>query len=406
MPQFAYVARSLDGTTTKGSISAASRHEAVHELRQQSLFPITLKNTEAGAFPWARFSLQSRVSPEALGSHLAQLADLLENGVSLLESLDVIAKESTHQQLARTFTEVRGFVAEGISLEDSFARYPLLFPEISVSIVRAGSEGGFMEDALRRVAEYLERQAELRGRITAAMAYPLFLCFAGVTVTIFLMLFIVPRFQKLFDRLIESGAGLPAITQILLSVRLILLNYGWLIGLVLLGFAILVRQGLSTEWGRQIADRWLLRIPQLGDLIRQNAVSRFCRILGTLLTNGVPLLRALEISGKSIGNTLLEKAIVISAQNVSAGETLSRPLAESGLIPAATMAMIRIAEESNSLDRVLIKIANTIDKKIQRRLDILVRLIEPVMLLVIAGAVLFILLGLLLPVYDMSNSIK
>jgi general secretion pathway protein F/type IV pilus assembly protein PilC len=144
----------------------------------------------------------------------------------------------------------------------------------------------------------------------------------------------------------------------------------------------------------------------LGDLVRQTAVSRFCRILGTLLSNGVPLLRSLEISSKSIGNSLLEKAVVESARNVSSGETLSKPLSSSGLIPPTTMAMIRIAEESNTLDRVLLKIADVNDKKIQRRLDILVRMIEPVMLLLIAAAVLFILLGLLLPVYDMSNAIK
>lgn len=406
MPEFAYVARSLDGKTARGSISAASRHEAIHELRQQSLFPITLRDAGARTVPWADWLPAQRVSPEALGGHLAQLADLLQNGVSLMEALDVISKESSLPRLSTTFGEIRNSVSEGVSLEDSMARYPQLFPDICVSIVRAGSEGGFMEDALRRIAEYMERQAELRGRIASAMAYPAFLLLAGIAVTIFLMLFIVPRFQKLFDRLVESGAGLPAVTEILLGMRTILLNHGWLIALAIAGSALLARKALLTRRGRQLADKWILRAPLLGDLVRQSAVSRFCRILGTLLTNGVPLLRALEISSKSIGNQLLEKAIVDSARNVSAGETLSSPLSSSGLIPPATMAMIRIAEESNTLDRVLLKIADSIDKKIQRRLDILVRMIEPVMLLLIAGAVLFILLGLLLPVYDMSNAIK
>lgn len=406
MPQFAYVARSLDGKTTQGSISAATRHEAISELRQRSLFPITLKSADSKTLPLFELFQRQSVSAEVLANHLTQLADLLENGVSLLESLDVIAKESTHVKLSKTFGEIRGLVAEGISLEDSMAKYPRLFPQIAVSIVRAGAEGGFLEGALRKIAEYSERQAELRGRISSAMAYPIFLIVAGVVVTVFLMLFIVPRFQTLFDRLVESGAGLPLITQILLTIRLILLNQGWLILLGLAGAAIVIRKILLSNWGTLFADRWILKVPQLGDIIRQSAVSRFSRILGTLLSNGVPLLRSLEISSKSIGNKMLEQAIIQAAQNVSAGETLSKPLSESGLIPSATMAMIRIAEESNSLDRVLLKIADGIDKKIERRLDILVRLIEPVMLLIIASAVLFILLGLLLPVYDMSNSIK
>ncbi len=406
MPQFAYVARSLDGKTTQGSISASTRHEAISELRQRSLFPITLKSADGTPNVFLEIFQRKSVNADVLASHLTQLADLLENGVSLLESLDVIAKESTHPLLGKTFGEVRNMVAEGTTLEDSLAKYPQLFPQVSVSVVRAGAEGGFMEAALRKVSDYLERQAELRGRISSALAYPAFLIVAGVIVTIFLMLFIVPRFQTLFDRLIESGAGLPMITQILLTIRLILMNQGWLILLGLVGVGILIRKALTSNWGRQWADRWILKVPMLGDIVRQSSVSRFCRILGTLLTNGVPLLRSLEISGKSIGNKLLEQAVASAAQNVSSGETLSKPLAESGLIPAATMAMIRIAEESNSLDRVLLKIADGIDKKIERRLDILVRMIEPVMLLLIAAAVLFILLGLLLPVYDMSNSIK
>lgn len=406
MPQFAYTARALDGTTTQGSIDAPSRREAIHELRQRSLFPLMLRDKQQRSLPLLELVRPAGVSAEVLATHLSQLADLLENGVALLEALDVLAKESTHPRLGKVFGEVRAAVAEGVPLEDSLARHPRVFPDVSVSIIRAGAEGGFLEGALRRVAEYLERQAELKSRIASAMAYPLFLILAGIGVTVFLMLFIVPRFQQLFDRLVESGVGLPAMTQILLTTRLILLQQGWLILLSLLGLAWAVRQALRTTWGRQWADRWILRVPQLGDIVRQSAVSRFCRILGTLLTNGVPLLRSLEISAQSIGNQLLEQAIVASAQNVSAGETLSKPLASSGLIPAATMAMIRIAEESNTLDRVLLKIADVSDKKIQRRLDILVRMIEPVMLLIIAAAVLFILLGLLLPVYDMSNSIK
>ena len=405
MPQFAYKARALDGTTTQGSIPAPSRREAINELRQRSLFPITLKDTQGPTVPLLELIKPQGVSAEVLATNLNQMADLLENGVALLETLDVLAKESTHPRLGNIFGEVRGAVAEGIALEEALSKYPQVFPDVAVSIIRAGAEGGFLEGALRRVAEYLERQAELKSRITSAMAYPIFLIVAGVLVTIFLMLFIVPRFQQLFDRLIESGAGLPLITELLLGTRQVMINQGWLILLGCVGLFFTARHFLNTAWGRQLIDRWVLHLPILGDIVRQSAVSRFCRILGTLLANGVPLLRSLEISSKSIGNKLLEQAIIASAQNVSAGETLSKPLTASGLIPPATMAMIRIAEESNTLEQVLLKIADTSDKKIQRRLDILVRMIEPIMLLIIAAAVLFILLGLLLPVYDMSNAI-
>lgn len=405
MPEYAFVARSVDGKTTRGSITAESKNDAISELRQRSLYPLTIRDLRTTSWPAMDWLRPQGISAEVLSAHLSQLADLLENGVSLLEALDVLARESTHPRMAKTFGEIKGLVAEGVAFEESLARYPAQFPDICVSIVRAGAEGGFLEDALRRVAEYLEVHAELRGKITSALAYPAFLLVAGVLVTLFLMLFIVPRFQQLFDRLEDSGAGLPAITQVLLTSRIIILEQGWLILLVLGGIGFGLHQAAQSAWGKVLKDRWILKLPLLGEIVRQSAVSRFCRILGTLLSNGVPLLRALEISSKSTGNQLLEQAITTSAKNVSSGESLSKPLGASGLIPPATMAMIRIAEESNSLDRVLLKVAEAIDKKIQRQLDILVRMIEPIMLLLIAAAVLFILLGLLLPVYDMSDAI-
>ncbi len=405
MPEYAFVARSIDGKTTRGSITADSRNEAISELRQRSLYPLTIRDAQASRRSGLDWLQQHKVSAEVLAAHLSQLADLLENGVALLEALDVLARESTHARMAKTFGEIKALVAEGVAFEDALARFPTQFPAMCISIVKAGSEGGFLEDALRRVAEYLELQAELKGRITSAMAYPAFLLVAGFLVTLFLMLFIVPRFQQLFDRLEDSGAGLPLITQILLTTRLIILEQGWLILLALGGIAFGAQQAASSDWGKALIDRWVLKLPVLGEIVRQGAVSRFCRILGTLLKNGVPMLRALEISSRSTGNQLLEQAVTNSAKSVSSGESLSKPLGTSGLIPPSTMAMIRIAEESNTLDRVLLKIADSIDKKIQRQLDILVRMIEPIMLLLIAAAVLFILLGLLLPVYDMSDAI-
>lgn len=405
MPEFSYVARSAAGKTMRGSITAGSRVEAQGQLRKQALYPLKVEQVGGRSFDLSVWFQSQRVSAEVLSAHLSQMADLLENGVSMLEALDVLARESANPVMAKTFTQMKEMVAEGVAFEETMKRFPNLFPDICISIVSAGAEGGFLEDALRRVAEYLELFAELRGRITSALAYPAFLLVAGVLVTIFLMLFIVPRFQSLFDRLEDAGTGLPLVTQLLLNARLVMLNQGWLILLVLFGIGYGIYQFAQSQRGKVFFDRLILQVPQLGDIVRQSAVSRFCRILGTLLSNGVPLLRSLEISGKSTGNVLLEKAIVESAANVSSGETLSKPLGASGLIPSATMAMIRIAEESNTLDQVLLKVSDSIDKNVKRRLDILVRLIEPIMLLLIAGAVLFILLGLLLPVYDMSEAV-
>jgi len=211
-------------------------------------------------------------------------------------------------------------------------------------------------------------------------------------------------FQGFFDRLERAGTGLPAVTVILLALSHFLLRYGLLVAAGCAGLAVLARKLLGTEAGLDWADRWKLRIPLAGTIFHESAVSRFCRVLGTLLRNGVPILKSLEISSGSSGNRLLSSAITASAEHISTGELLSRPLADSGLIPAPVMAMIRVAEESNSLDDVLVKIADRMDQKIQRRLDVMVRMVEPMMLLLIGGMVMFIIIGILLPVFDLNST--
>jgi general secretion pathway protein F/type IV pilus assembly protein PilC len=407
MPEFAFTARNLAGEDVHGSIPAGSKREALRVLSQRSLFPLKVEDVSArkGAssfhLPFGR-----RVKAELLASNLTQLADLLENGVPLLTSLKILADQCAHPVLSEVFTEVHDQVAEGMSLDVALSRHPRVFSELTISMVRAGSEGAFLEDALKRVATFLELQEELKGRVVGAMAYPAFLAVAGVVVTLVLVVFFVPKFDELFARLERQGTGLPIATIVLLAVSDFLIAYGWLVAAGLVALVALARKSLTTERGKLLADRWKLKLPVAGPIFHNTAVSRFCRVLGTLLRNGVPILKALEISSASAGNRILAQAIVKSAENISSGETLSKPLAECGLIPRPIMAMISVAEESNNLDHVLVNIANRIDSKVERQLTVMVRLVEPVMLVMIGGMVLFVLVALLLPVFDMSSAIS
>jgi len=222
---------------------------------------------------------------------------------------------------------------------------------------------------------------------------------------VFLVVVIVPSFQGFFDRLARTGSGLPLITVMLLAVSHILIRYGVFILVGLAGAALAARRWMATTPGRALADRWKLKLPLVGGIFHDAAVSRFCRVLGTLLRNGVPLLSALRISSESTGNQLLAEAIMKSVETISSGDSLSRPLAASGLIPPPVMAMISVAEQANTLDDVLVRIADRADQKIERKLDVMVRMIEPMMLLIIGGMVLFIILGILLPVFDLNSTI-
>ncbi len=401
MPEFAYKARNHAGSDVIGTISATTRRDALCALGDRELFPLSVEDAAPARIQWQR---KRRIKTHLLATTLTQLADLLQSGVPLLRSLDVLAEQAVHPALAEVLGDVRNQVAEGKPLDEAMARHPQAFSELTISMVRAGSEGAFLEDALKRTADFLEKQEELRGRIVGAMTYPAILATAGCCITVVLIVFFVPKFSELFARLEEQG-GLPMPTVMLLAISALLGKYGLFVAAGLAAAAYAVRRKLRTEQGRLFADRAKLKIPIAGKIFLGYAISRFCRVLGTLLRNGVPLLKSLEISSDSTGNRVLAQAIRASAENVSSGETLAKPLAACGLIPRPVMAMIGVAEESNNLDNVLIHIADGIDRQTSVQLDLMVRLLEPLTLMIMASAILFVLIALLLPVFQMSSTI-
>ena len=407
MQQFVYTARNSTGRDVTGIVAATSKHEALALLDEQALFALKMAQRSHSIGQWRQqWALKRRVRGEVLSDTLTQLADLLAGGVSLLEALDVLSENSSDLRLGKVLAGVRQRVADGTALDDALAEHPGVFSDLTVSMVTAGMEGAFLEEALERVAGFLRRQHELKSRVMGAMTYPAILAVVGVGVTAFLIVFIVPMFQTFFDRIERSGSSLPLITVILLVVSDILTRFGWAVATVGLGLAWGAQRFLRTPNGQLWADRWKLKLPGAGTILHDLAISRFCRVLGTLLHNGVPILRSLTISSSACGNRLLKKAVLDSAKNISSGESLSGPLASSGLIPPAVMAMIRVAEQSNSLEKVLIQVANRLDQRVQDRLAVFVQMIEPVMLLTIGAMVLFIIVGVLLPVFDLGAAIE
>ncbi len=401
MPEFAYTARTAAGKDVVGTLTAATKRETLCALAERSLFALHVEVKKSSRKSWRS---AKRVKAQLLATNLSQLADLLQNGVPLLTALEILAQQATHPTLIDVLTDIRDQVAEGTALDVAFARHPRVFSELAVSMVRAGSEGAFLEEALKRTADFLELQEELKGRLVGAMSYPAFLAVAGFLVTTVLMVFFVPKFATLFTRLEQQGGGLPAATIALLWISDTLGRYGIFLVAGITGMVLWARRAARTARGRMFVDRWKLKIPLAGKVFHGYAVSRFCRVLGTMMRNGVPLLNALRISSDSAGNAVLAQAIRRSGENISSGESLSRPLADCGLIPRPVMAMISVAEESNNLEEVLINIADGIDRKNARQLDIMVRLVEPILLLVMGGIIMFVLVALLLPVFEMSAS--
>ncbi len=405
MTDFAYTAKSLTGERRSGVIAASSRAEAMQKLRAQSMFPMTLVDPQASRPAWTKISLPVRITKEQTADLCAQLADLLTNGVPMLESLRILADATENPRLSEACLRIHESVSQGDSLDSAMAKEPGIFSELTLSMIRAGQEGAFLEEALQRTANFLRKQDEMRSKIIGALTYPIILGVAGTVIVAAMVVFLVPKFQPFFDRLEQTGSGLPLITVILLGASHTLMNYGLFVILGVAGLTVALVRWMKSATGRRIVDQVKLKTPIAGAIFHDAAVSRACRVLGTMLKNGVPLLRSLRISSESTGNILLAEAMMKSAENVTAGDSLSKPLAASGLIPPQVMAMIRVAEESNTLDEVLVKIADRIDGRIERKLEVMVRMIEPMMLIFIGGMVLFVIVGVLLPVFDMNSSV-
>ena len=400
MPDYAYTARDLQGQKRNGTISASTEREAINLLSGQSLFPISVSSDEA-----QRTVHRSRkVKGQVMASTYGQLASLLRSGVPMLRSLAVIREQASNPTLKQVMDDIYVAVEDGQPMADAMQAYPRVFSEMAINMTRAGAEGGFLEDALERVAQFTEQQEDLKSRTVGALAYPVFLGSVGSLIVAALIIFFVPKFGELFETLRDRGE-LPVLTDWLLWLS-DTLNQWWPLLLLLLAATVLVLQvRLRSEEGRRFMDYWKIRLPLVGSIFQSLAVARFCRVLGTLLHNGVPILKSLGISREAAGNRMLSEAIKEASENISSGASLSRPLAASGYFPKTVVEMIAVAEESNTLDRVLVEVADGLEKRTARRLDLVVRLLEPIMLLVLAGAVLLVVIALLLPVIKMSSTI-
>jgi general secretion pathway protein F/type IV pilus assembly protein PilC len=402
MPDYVYTAKNGAGVETNGRITANSKREVLDALHRLKLFPISVEDARKGEINIQFF--QRRVSDSQIAAVLLQLADLLENGVPVLEAFHVLEKQTPNVRLKSIIEDISDRVADGEAIDSAFAAHSNVFDDLTISIIRAGAEGAFLEDALRRIGGFLEQQSELKEKVLGAAIYPIILAAVGTLVVLVLLIFFVPLFEEIYSDMGTQEQPLPLATQSLFLLRDIIIHYGlYACGIGVFMFFWIQGQ-LSTAWGVRLWDRFKLRLPIAGNIMLNGAVSRFCRVLGTLLENGVPILKSLEISSQSTGNSILADAVRRSAENVSSGETLAKPLSESGIIPLQVMAMISVAEESNTLETVLINAADAIERRVVQQLNMAVQLLGPIMLLVMGLSIFYIIIALLLPIFQMWDS--
>jgi len=400
MPEFSYIAREMSGEKVTGTVSADNQRDAMGALASRSLFPIEVSADS----PVVEDKRIRRVPAQLLATTYGQLADLLQSGVPLLRAIEVLQNQTSHSRLKHVLGQVHRQVEDGSTLAEAMTRFDHIFGEMAISMVSAGGEGGFLEEALSRVAEFTEAQEDLKKRTLGAVVYPVFLAVFGFLIVTALIVFFVPKFEDLFARLDERGE-LPALTGWLLWSSEMLGRWGIWMVLAAIGGFWYFRRWLATESGRFWWDRTKLAMPLVGPIFLSLAVSRFCRVLGTLLRNGVPIIRSLDISSAATVNRVLAAAIAEATENISAGQTLAEPLAASGKFPPTVIEMLAVAEQSNNLEKVLLDVADNLERNTWRRLDLAVRLIEPILLAGLASVVLVVVIALLLPVLKMSQTL-
>lgn len=403
MPDFSYEALAKTGQKQTGTLTAGSEREAASMLDARGLFPIKILATGGSSGTSGGFF--RGVSNRELSTVYSQMADLLHSGVPLLRSLEILERQGSNQKLSSIMRDVRLKVADGTGLAQAMGAHPRVFDELAVSMVRAGQEGGFLEDVLKRIATFVEHQEDLKAKVIGALAYPVFLAMAGMGVLNILMIFFVPKFEPIFQRLREQNE-LPGITVWVTWVSHTMQSAtGILIAaLVLVAFVAFVRWARGS--GRTIMDGVKLKLPLFGKVFLALSLSRFTRIFGTMLQNGIPLLKALSIAKDSTGNRVLADAIAKSAENVTGGQKLADPLRRCKYFPGDVVEMIAVGEEANTLEKVLLDISDSLEKRTARNLELMVKLLEPIMLLVMAVVILIVVAGLLLPVFKMGQVVN
>ncbi len=396
MPDFTYIARTVTGDRASGVIEADTEAAVLRILDERRLLPVEVSRRRDRS----REQRSSRVRSRDLGMFYGQLGDLLGSGVPLLRALRSIMRSSVSRRLRDLLREVHDAVADGKELHEAMRDHPETFPLLHVAMVQAGERASFLEEVLSSLADFIERLDDLRGKVRGALIYPALLTLLGTSIMLGALVFFVPRFEPLLE-----GVDKPLPTTVVFGLSTLVRSY-WpllLVGAVAAGLGVGV--ALRSGAGRSLFERVRLRVPVVGPALRMVAIARFCRILGTMIANGVPLLQALSISKDATGSRLLAARVAEAAESVRAGETLSGPLGQGDFIPPQVLAMITVAEESNQLQKVLVQIADTVDRRTHRQVDHAVRLVEPVILCLLAVAIGFLAMGLLLPIFTLAGSL-
>ena len=403
MSQFFYRARGVQAERLEGVVEADSQEIALQKLDGMGLVPIALTEGRQGRAPLSTRAFRRRLPQRDLATFTRQLADLLGAGVVLSRSLEILSRQTAHPALRHVVHDLQQNVREGMSFSAALTQHPVIFSPLYVHLVEAGEVSGTMETVLNRLADFGEREEELVSRVRSAMAYPLLILIFGAVTLGILLAFVVPRLSSLFE---DFQIVLPLPTRVLLGISYFLTHFWWILLAGGAGLSFLWQGTRSSEQGRRWAGRMLLKIPLVGELSRRSEIARFGRTLGTLVLNGIPVLQGLEVVSKTVTNAALKKELEGIWAKVRDGSSLTEALTQSGQFPPFVTNMVAVGEESGALDRALFKVADAYDREVDRATGLFTTLLGPFLILTVAFVVGFIVVSMLLPIFEFQGVLR
>ncbi len=397
---FKWTGKSPRGEIVKGELTSNSKEEVKSYLRKQRIIPTRISPKPKPLFS----SLGGSVKEKDLVIFTRQFATMIGAGLPLIQALEILSKQTENKAFAKKITEIKTDVEGGSTFADALKKHPRIFTELYTNMVAAGEAGGILDTILIRLATYIEKAQQLKRKVKGAMIYPSVVISVAVLVIVVIMVYVVPTFSKMFTQL---GGTLPMPTQIVINMSNFLGGAGGLIILAsLIVFVIFIVQFRRTERGRKITDSILLKFPIIGVLLRKVAVAKFTRTLGTLVSSGVPILDGLNITARTAGNKVIEKAVLDVRQGVSEGKTIAEPLAGSKVFPPMVTQMIAVGESTGALDNMLEKIADFYDDEVDNAVANLTSMIEPVLMVFLGGSIGFIVVAMYLPIFKLITLIN
>jgi type IV pilus assembly protein PilC len=399
MATFVYSARSPSGELQSGELQVENREEAMAQLRRQRLIPVKIEEKEGFKMP----TFGTGVATRDIVIFTRQFATMINSGLPLVQSLDILAKQSDNMVLGKTIEAVLYDVESGQTLADALRNHDKVFPELYTNMVAAGEAGGILDTILLRLAVFLEKADALKRKIKGAMIYPAVILTVAAGAVLVLLIFVIPVFQTMFA---SVNLELPAPTAFVVYLSVTLQAKWWVLVLGVFGIVTFIKQSYKTPGGQLFFDKLILNLPVLGPMQRKAAIARFTRTLGTLVSSGVSILDGLEITAKTAGNRVLHDAIMESRASIAGGETISEPLKKSGVFPPMVVSMINVDEQTGGLDEMLTKIADFYDEEVDAAVDALLAAMEPIMIVFLGVVVGGMVVAMYLPIFDMMNAVK